>query len=129
MYFSDEAMPAGRQESPREKRRYSRLSYKEAVQYSLGETGKCGGSVAQDISETGLRLQLEYFVPINARITLEIPLGHTKVAKVMTIQGRVAWVQRIRHSDRYQVGLEFNQSELEIKLKEEFSQYLISRRY
>ncbi len=122
MYFWEEG-------SQIEKRRFSRLSYKEAVQYNLGETGECGGSVAYDISETGLRLQLDYFVPINAWITLAIPLRSTKGTKVMTIHGRVAWVQRIRYSDRYQVGLEFSQSDLEVKLKEEFSQYFISRQY
>ena len=141
MYFLEEAMPAlprprlpdgqgqagGRQESQIEKRRYARLSYREAVQYHLGESGEGGGSVAQDISETGLRLQLDYFVPANARITLGIPLGQTKGAKVMTIHGRVAWVGRIRYSDRYQVGLEFSLSDSEIKLKEEFSQYVKSR--
>lgn len=117
------------EESKIEKRRFSRISYKEAVQYNLRETRECGGSVAYDISETGLRLQLNQFVPINTRITLDVPLGHTKDARVMTIHSRVAWVQRIRYSDRYQVGLEFSQSDLEIKLKEEFSQYLISRLY
>ena len=126
MYFSEEAMPAGRQESQVEKRRCSRVSYREAVQYHLGEIGQGGGSVARDLSETGLRLQLDSFVPVNARINLEIPLGEAKGARVMTIQGRVAWVGRIRYSDRYQVGLEFNQSDLEIKLKEEFFQYLTS---
>ena len=122
MYFSEN-------ESQIEKRRYARLSYREAVQYHLGETREYGGSVACDISETGLRLQLDQFIPINARMTLDIPIGYPQGAKVVTIHGRVAWVQQIRYSERYQVGLELNQSDLEFKLKEEFSQYLTSRLY
>ncbi len=127
MHFSEEAMPAGRQKFQIEKRRHSRISYREAVQYHFGETGECGGSLAQDISETGLRFQLDHFVPSNSQIALDIPLGHTMGSNVITIHGRVAWVQQIRYSDRYQVGLEFSPSDLEVNHQEKFSQYLTSR--
>lgn len=111
-----------------EKRRYSRIPYREAVQYNvLGTPGERGGSLAYDVSETGLRLQLEHFVPINTQIALNLPVGHTRDAKVITIHGRVAWVGQIPYSDRYQVGLEFNPSDLEVNHQEQFSQYLASR--
>ena len=96
-----------------EKRRHSRISYREAIQYSmLGESDDRGGSLAYDISETGLRLQSERFISFNSRIVLEIPLGPINGSEVITIHGRVAWVRQIPYSDRYQVGLEFNPSYL-----------------
>lgn len=101
MYFLEE-------ESQVEKRRCSRISYREAVQYKvLGNTGEGGGSLSYEVSEMGLRLQLEHFVPLNAQIVLNFLLKDINGSKVVTIQGRVAWVQQIRYSDRYQVGLEF----------------------
>lgn len=121
MYFGEE-------KSRIEKRRHSRVSYREAVQYSMpGESEDRGGSLAYDISEAGLRFHLEHFVPLHSQIALNIPLGHTKGSKVITIHGRVAWVRQIRYSDRYQVGLGFNSSDLEVNHQEKFSQYLLER--
>lgn len=106
MYFLEEEVQI-------EKRRYSRISYREAVQYKvLGHTCECGGSLSYDVSETGLRLQLEYFVPINAQIVLNFLLKDINGSKVVTIHGRVAWVRQVRYSDRYQVGLEFSEPDL-----------------
>ena len=110
-----------------EKRQRSRISFRESVQYIMEETQEYGGSVAHDLSDGGLRLQLNDFVPINTRIVIDIPISDANGTKVITLNGRVAWVRRVRYSDQYQVGLEFNPFETET-ISKEVSKYINSSR-
>ena len=119
MYFDED--------SKLEKRQRSRISFREPVQYIMEESQEYGGSMAYDLSDGGLRLQLNDFVPINTRIVIDLPISDAHGTKVITLNGRVAWVQRVRYSDQYQVGLEFSPSEVEI-ISKEVSQYIKSSR-
>ena len=109
-----------------EKRKFLRISFKEAVQYTLGDAHEFGGCLAQNIGEGGLRLQLNDFVPMNTKVIVELALGESSKNKVMVLNARVAWAQRIRYSDQYQVGLEFTQDHSSNESKKEVSQYVKS---
>ncbi len=115
------------EEEKTEKRKFSRVSFKEAVQYTLGDSHEFAGSLAQDIGEGGLRLQLNDFVPVNSKVTVEMVLGESVRTKLITLNARVAWNQRMRYSDQYQVGLEFSRDNSSGEAKQEISQYLKSR--
>ena len=114
------------EEEKSEKRKFSRVSFKEAVQYIVDGSHQFGGCVAQNISEGGLRLQLNDFVPMNEKVTLELALGESARPAVITRNARVVWTQRIRYSDQYQVGLEFTRDNSSNESKKEVSQYINS---
>src|SRR3989338_4836688 len=88
-----------------EKRRFPRAQFHEAVHYQLKDESKFGGCLASDIGEGGIQVSLNDFVPINTELVLQMKLG--RLARVVDLTGRVAWLQRVPFSDRYQVGLEF----------------------
>jgi len=63
------------------------------------------GSLSGDISEGGLRLSVQEFIPLNTIVRLNIHVSDS--ARVLPAQGRVVWVREVPQSDRYDVGIEF----------------------
>ncbi len=63
------------------------------------------GSLSGDISEGGLRLSVQEFIPLNTIFRLNIHVSDS--ARVLPAQGRVVWVREVPQSDRYDVGIEF----------------------
>ena len=92
-----------------EKRRYRRVRFSEPVGFHLKTPNNFGGCLARDLSEGGIQLTLNEFVPLNSEITLQLKLS--RFPKVVDVTGRVAWLQRVPYSDRYAVGLEFAKNE------------------
>ena len=107
-----------------EKRKFSRVPFREAVQYTLGEPHIFGGCLAQDIGVGGLRVQLNDFVPIDTKIVLELVMGEVIVPKVVTLNARVVWAQHIRYSDQYHIGLEFVPDDTSSGSKEKILEYV-----
>ena len=63
-------------------------------------------SLAQDISEGGLRISSFYFYPVNSKVTLEVFMRQgTEPVKAV---GKVVWVEQLPYQERYRVGLEFS---------------------
>jgi c-di-GMP-binding flagellar brake protein YcgR len=88
-----------------ERRRFPRVRAHIPVNYRLKMQNKIKATLSRDISEGGIRLWIEGYIPINANFLLEMNLP--KIYKMIRLVARVAWVLRIPHSDRYQLGLEF----------------------
>lgn len=112
------------EDSKIEKRQYLRIPYREPVQLSVGDFQEAVGSLSCDISEKGLRLQVNDFIPINSRIALEVSVNDQQPAKVITLMARVVWTRRLRFSEQYQVGLEFKGLDSEARLREEIGQFI-----
>lgn len=91
-----------------EKRRFLRIAYSDAVRYQFKDSGRFGGCIARDISEEGIRLDMEDFVPVNTEMLLQMKLQ--TIPKVVDLKGRVVWLQQIPYSDRYHVGLQFSET-------------------
>lgn len=91
-----------------DKRAYLRTKLSEPVQYQLSETGLENGSVCADISEGGLRIKLNNFIPVgkNIRLQIHLPQGHS-----VECIGKVVWIKQERYSERFQAGISFENPE------------------
>ena len=85
------------------RRQSKRMRFVELVGYQLKDAVHFGGCRAVDISETGIRLLLNDFIPLNGELFLRIQLA-TQVA--VECIGRIAWVAKFPFGENYQSGLE-----------------------
>lgn len=106
-----------------EKRRVHRLRSSLPTYYESTIEGKHGNGLTQDISESGLRMTLEEFIPKFARVLVKINL---KSDKLVVLNGKVRWTQRVAYSPRYQVGLEFEDAAWDTRRS--IAEYVYSRR-
>lgn len=99
-----------------ERRLAKRITFKEPVRYELKDPAHFGGTVAYDLSESGLRLRLTDFLPLNTEVILNIRL---KSCLDVECRGKIVWVSQIPYSDQFQAGVEFAAPELigEVKKK------------
>ncbi len=87
------------------RRSVPRVSFREPVSFRFSEEEEAGGCLSQDLSEKGLKINLNHFVRPQTSLSLNFRLR--EASDLMTMNGRVAWAHRIPFSDRYQVGIEF----------------------
>ncbi|HPN88714.1 MAG TPA: PilZ domain-containing protein [Candidatus Omnitrophota bacterium] len=97
-------------EDVREKRNAPRIRFREAVQFALRNPEQFDGSLACDISATGLRLIVNKFVPLNTELNLMIQLEPEKCVECVA---KVVWVQYMPFSEKYQLGLMFLNEEMQ----------------
>ena len=88
-----------------DKRRFTRISYKHAVQYRTPGQSEPEACLACDLSEVGIRLNSFRFIPLKERMALTLDLD---TDTPVNVQGQVIWVQRVPHSEYYQLGLAFD---------------------
>ena len=85
-----------------------RVPFREALGIEEGRYEEFKGAVACDLSEGGVRIRSEKFMslgtPLRARFQLEDK-------QVVTLTGKVAWVQKEPYGEYYQIGVEFQQEE------------------
>ncbi len=92
-----------------EKRVARRINFREAVRYELKDPAYFKGCVAYDLSETGVRLRLAEFLPLNTEVVLNLTLQSGQTIECM---GRIVWISQIPFMDNYQAGVEFSNPEL-----------------
>lgn len=88
-----------------ERRRHKRVRLNDPIQYQFKETSRFGGCIVRDLSEGGMRVNFEDFLPLHAEMVLQVKLQN--IPKVVDLTGQVVWSQRIPFSERYQIGLQF----------------------
>lgn len=95
-----------------DKRLAKRLPFRQNLEYHItskevvreGRVKDGGGTLACDLSESGIRFWTEEFIPIHTPMDLRISLNpETKVLA----RGTVVWSQRQAHGENYQVGVSF----------------------
>ncbi len=91
-----------------ERRRARRIEFREPIQYRPRGSEELHGSLGFDLSESGVRFQTEDFIPLhkNVAVRLELDPGQS-----VDINGEVVWVQLVPHSERYHIGLNFENSD------------------
>ena len=106
-----------------DKRRFRRVPFKEPVQFRTKDYLEPVGCVAHDISERGIRISSQDFIPLKEEVdlTLQMDFGIQ-----VDVQGRVVWVQRVPHAEYYQVGLEFFSQQSNARVFEELQEYIQS---
>jgi Tfp pilus assembly protein PilZ len=90
----------------RDKRRFPRLPFKEAVKFQTGEFNSPDGSLSRDLSHGGICLTINEFIPVKGEVILYIQREDEE--RVVELKGTVAWIKVIPDSERYQVGIEFH---------------------
>ena len=92
-------------EEPKEKRQFSRFPFRQPVFINRGEWEAEEGSLSGDVSEGGIRLNVNELIPVGTILILEVLLQNESTA---TLNGQVVWVSYLPHSERYQVGIQFD---------------------
>ena len=107
-------------EKGKERRSFERKNVYASVRYQSRTSRNYGSTLTRDISEGGLRLSFDRFVPLNTDLILQMNLP--TVPEVVSAIGTVVWSHRIPHSDRYQLGIRFQ--EISEKQRSEVSDWL-----
>lgn len=95
-----------------EKRRALRLKSRLPVRYDSIEYGRHGNGLTDDISEAGVKVTLEEFIPRFSKVAMRIAL---KPDKPIQLNANVKWAQRLAYSPRYQIGLAFEDVSLDAR--------------
>lgn len=106
-----------------EKRRAFRLKSSLPIHYDSSSRAASGSTLTHDISEGGASMLSEEFIPRLSRMPVRINLMPDKL---VTADAEVKWAQRIAHSYRYQVGLEFK--DIANDSRRSISEYVASKR-
>jgi len=93
--------------SDKERREYKRYKIQSPVRFKANEPNKIGAGVSIDLSEGGIRLNINEFLPVKTELLLQIQL---ELSKFIECTGKVVWVEKFPFSDRYQAGVQFDHS-------------------
>ena len=110
-----------------EQRKTTRVAFKEAIGYEVRGLDLSGGTLACDLSETGLRMILDRFIPLNTEIKFKLRFGSN--SRMIEVLGKVVWVQRVPFSERYQVGIKFVGTNSYPQVKSRIHQYIQTYRF
>lgn len=106
-----------------EKRRAFRLKAGLPLQYEFINENRYGNVLTQDISESGVRMISDAFMPRMTKLNLQINLTPLKLIK---LNGEIKWSQRVPHSYHYQAGIEFK--DLDHDTRRSLSEYVAFHR-
>ncbi len=94
------------------KRGFPRFSFFESVEYGhLGVT--VNGSIAGNISLSGISLKVQEFIPMGTFLELQLRLG--ALPKVIWVRAQVVRMREVLSDGCYEIGLKFEKDETSIK--------------
>ncbi len=110
-----------------EQRKSPRISFRESVSFhQMKDPRRFGGCLSLDLSEGGIRVYFDQFLPIGSLLNVQLQLGDKHI---VDLTGRVAWVVQVPHSERYQLGLEFIEPGPVADARSQLRNYFQSRRF
>jgi len=62
-------------------------------------------ALTKDISSGGVKILTDKILPVDTLLNIELTL--TKLRKLVTVKGRVRWVNRLYDDEVFEMGLEF----------------------
>jgi len=101
-----------------DKRTSPRFLFSEPVEY-VNPGVIVNGSVAGNISLSGISLRVQGFVPVGAVLELQVRFGQS--LKVTWVKGQVVRVRQVLSEDCYEIGLRFINNEDCIKAVSEYA--------
>ncbi|MBI4708157.1 MAG: PilZ domain-containing protein [Candidatus Omnitrophica bacterium] len=96
---------SNRVNSLEEKRQFSRLNLHIPVRCQYKSFSKFNFTLTRDISEGGLKLVSEEFIPPKTDLVLEFNLSLE--ARMIKAVAKTVWIQQMRGSDWYRIGIQF----------------------
>lgn len=106
-----------------ERRKDARLSKGLPFHYELRDQQKYGDGLTRDISEGGLSMISEEYIPQASQMSVRINLAPDHPIEV---GGEVRWAWRMPHSYHYEVGLAF--TDVSSAARRELSEYVSMNR-
>ena len=100
-----------------DKRALPRFEFVEPVTYGIYEV-IVNGSIAGNISLSGICLKVQEFVPVGSVLELQIRLG--KSPKIIWVKAQVVRIREILSYDCFEIGLKFIKDEISMKAIGEF---------
>ena len=91
-----------------DRRGFGRKGFREPIQLIFKDPELSRGCLSFDLSESGVRIELNKFVPLGTEVSLQLSLENNN--KVDCV-GEIVWIVKIPFSDRYQAGLEFSKED------------------
>jgi len=91
-----------------DKRGYARIPFSESVEYILPDV-IINGSVAGNISLSGISLKVQQFVPMGTFLELQVRLGTSP--EVVWVKAQVVRIREISSEGYYEIGLRFVKDE------------------
>lgn len=107
-----------------ERRKFTRENIHAPVQYEHKAATYFGSTMTRDISEGGIRIVLDNFLPHNTELKFKINLK--EMPMVINTLGSIVWSQHLPHSNRYQFGVEFD--EIDENYRRNLHEYLRGHR-
>ncbi len=104
-----------------ERRVFSRVNLSQPVQFQFKDPTRSLGALSCDISEGGLRVKLNDFVPPETELVLQIKMGPNRMLECI---GRVKWVSQIPFMDWYQAGVEFMETDSIVPSRRHIKEYM-----
>jgi c-di-GMP-binding flagellar brake protein YcgR len=95
----------------KERRQYKRIAVRKKVRLKLPdiEDKPCGKSfcysLCEDISQGGIKIPSEYFLPVKQTINMEVFLENS--FGIICTRGEVRWIASTNADFKYEVGIEF----------------------
>lgn len=117
-------MDDAEQRDTSEKRMFPRVSFSDPVEFRTRGLALLEGCLPRDISQGGIRVNLNAFVPLNAELDLQVQIGSEKV---VACSGRVVWVRKVPFSERYQAGVKFTEDDVIINARREIGRFVKSK--
>lgn len=96
------------------RRHYRRVECRNSVRFKLKGSAEPSGCLAQDISDGGIKINLNDFVPLNSEINVEVQLAAQRIVDCVA---KIVWIEKMPFMDRYQAGLEFDDERIEKEAK------------
>ncbi|MCM8763679.1 MAG: PilZ domain-containing protein [Candidatus Omnitrophica bacterium] len=91
------------------RRRYHRINFDTSVTYQTKVGSRLNHTLTRDLSEGGMGVIFEEFLPKDAELILEFSLK--KNSTPIRTRAKVVWVQKLPYTERYRAGLEFEEME------------------
>lgn len=89
----------------RERRKFIRIPEDSPITYEIMDNPKIGDFFTDNISQGGIRFFVHHFIPVKSLLRIKFFLK--KITFYFEAVVKVAWVRKVAHSDRYEIGVEF----------------------
>ena len=87
----------------KEKRQHIRFPVAAALRYQIRGVQEFGSALTKNISRGGVSFIVDRFIKPDTHILLNFNILSRNISSVATVR----WAENLPHSDRYQLGLEF----------------------
>ena len=91
--------------NPNDKRKFPRVDFHRPVRCRGSASENFHAHLARDLSQGGLRLNSDVFLPVGTKIAIQVQL--VDADRIFELDASVVWVCQQPYADGYHLGIEF----------------------